>query len=615
MGATSYLVSANRYVRQAQTDVKYAINASAAAVADATSRLKSAVTTWVLSSLDNGSSPNHTGTLTATSEQYDAYAFCGDHDAVTGDHVAFVGAVAYRVKLPAAAFAGGVNIQSVAVTVNGDPYLVAGARVSVVNNSSETPESNWATHFAGTANSGAIAERTTATANGVTKWYPAAEAATLVISAGGTQAYEYVWIYLMLEDYNTTSRIPWVEGGAALSPSITVTFADAIAGFTAGDNIGGSVVPAPPTPATWGDVVCSTDNTLIDETGTRSSAFGYSSAKYMSSTVATADRFNVMIANFTPATLVQASGSAYFPGIAAGISFDHSTSPPAGYTGNNSAVVASVFPVTAHIPAGMPINSLVISRPPAMDTNGGACSLVYSAYWAAGSIADEEIQNVPADDHDFWMGRMQSPIIGSKQGQLLGRVVVASRPAGTLAIPVTWTPTYPDVFGTIYIIVMPVDVTSFVVISSITGYVSIGGLIGTTSKNIMAYGLKTGVSPNFTYTHKAAINVGTGTNIGDGVWRPTVTLSVKTPPIANSQSVTTVKNTPVAITLTGSDPGGYSLTYTKANPSHGTLSGTAPNLTFTPTTNYVGADSFTFTVNNGSIDSAAATISITVTAT
>jgi hypothetical protein len=490
-------------------------------VADAAARLKAAAATWVLSALDNGGAPNHTGTLTVASEQYDAYAFCGDHDATTGEHKAFMGAVVYRVKLPAAAFASGVNIQSVAVTVNGDPYLVGGARVAVVNNSTTTPEPNWATHFAGTVNSGAIAKRTTATVGGVTKWHPAAEAATLVISAGGTQAYEYVWIYLMLEDYNTTSRIPWVEGGAALSPSITVTFADAIAGFTAGDNIGGSVT----TPATWDDVVCSTDNTLINETETRSSAFGYYSAKYMTPSHATPDKFNVMIANFTPATLIQASGSNYFPGIAAGISFDHSTYIPP-YIGNNAAVVASVFPVTAHITAGMPVKSLVISRPPEMDVSGSsACSLVYSAYWVAGVINDEAIQNVPADDHDFWMGKTQSPTIAGKTGQLLGRVVVASRPAGTLAIPVDWTPTDADVFGTIYIIVMPVDVTSFVLaIGGLSGHACIGGL-----KNIEAYGLKTGVDPNFTYTHKAWINVGTGALTGVGVWLPTVTLSADEP--------------------------------------------------------------------------------------
>jgi uncharacterized repeat protein (TIGR01451 family) len=49
-------------------------------------------------------------------------------------------------------------------------------------------------------------------------------------------------------------------------------------------------------------------------------------------------------------------------------------------------------------------------------------------------------------------------------------------------------------------------------------------------------------------------------------------------------------------------------------PTNGTLSGSAPNLTYTPATNYNGADNFTFTVDDGSLTSAVATVSITVTA-
>jgi len=51
-----------------------------------------------------------------------------------------------------------------------------------------------------------------------------------------------------------------------------------------------------------------------------------------------------------------------------------------------------------------------------------------------------------------------------------------------------------------------------------------------------------------------------------------------------------------------------------SQPLHGTLSGTAPALTYTPATNYYGPDSFTFKVNDGTSDSNIATITITVTA-
>jgi VCBS repeat-containing protein len=92
----------------------------------------------------------------------------------------------------------------------------------------------------------------------------------------------------------------------------------------------------------------------------------------------------------------------------------------------------------------------------------------------------------------------------------------------------------------------------------------------------------------------------------------TVTASNQAP-VANNQSVSTPQNTSKAITLTASDANGDPLTYTVVtNPAHGTLTGTAPNLTYTPTTGYTGADSFTFKANDGKVDSNTATVSITV---
>ena len=91
--------------------------------------------------------------------------------------------------------------------------------------------------------------------------------------------------------------------------------------------------------------------------------------------------------------------------------------------------------------------------------------------------------------------------------------------------------------------------------------------------------------------------------------------AVNHPPVADAQAVTTNEDTAKAITLTGSDPDGNPLTYSVVTqPAHGSLSGTAPNLTYTPAANYNGADSFTFKVNDGQADSAAATVSITVSA-
>ena len=85
-------------------------------------------------------------------------------------------------------------------------------------------------------------------------------------------------------------------------------------------------------------------------------------------------------------------------------------------------------------------------------------------------------------------------------------------------------------------------------------------------------------------------------------------------PTASDVAVTTAEDTAAAVTLTGSDPDGDELTYAVvSSPAHGTLSGTAPNLTYTPAADYSGTDSFTYTVSDGAFTSSPATVSITVT--
>ncbi len=121
-----------------------------------------------------------------------------------------------------------------------------------------------------------------------------------------------------------------------------------------------------------------------------------------------------------------------------------------------------------------------------------------------------------------------------------------------------------------------------------------------------------------TYTDDAEGTASGFTVVGTGSAAPvTVTPSqVNHPPTAAPQSVTTPENTPAAITLTGSDPDGDPLTFAVAtNPTHGTLSGSGANLTYTPASDYSGPDSFTFTANDGQATSAPATVSIDVTPT
>jgi hypothetical protein len=84
-------------------------------------------------------------------------------------------------------------------------------------------------------------------------------------------------------------------------------------------------------------------------------------------------------------------------------------------------------------------------------------------------------------------------------------------------------------------------------------------------------------------------------------------------PIAIAQSIETSIDTPVEITLTGFDYAGSNLTYSvETFPSNGTLIGATNVWVYTPTNGYFGADSFTFTVYNGTTNSIPATVSITV---
>ena len=82
------------------------------------------------------------------------------------------------------------------------------------------------------------------------------------------------------------------------------------------------------------------------------------------------------------------------------------------------------------------------------------------------------------------------------------------------------------------------------------------------------------------------------------------------PPVAMAQVVATPFDTAVAITLAATNaPTSYTVT---TGPLHGSVSGAAPTLTYTPDTTYRGTDNIGFTATNGGGTSLPATIVITV---
>src|SRR5688572_9964519 len=87
-------------------------------------------------------------------------------------------------------------------------------------------------------------------------------------------------------------------------------------------------------------------------------------------------------------------------------------------------------------------------------------------------------------------------------------------------------------------------------------------------------------------------------------------------PTATSFSVVAAANRSAGIVLRGSDADGDPLTYRITSlPSHGTLirqSLQPQNLTYIPAANYLGLDSFTYTVSDGVFTSLRARVTIAV---
>jgi len=92
-----------------------------------------------------------------------------------------------------------------------------------------------------------------------------------------------------------------------------------------------------------------------------------------------------------------------------------------------------------------------------------------------------------------------------------------------------------------------------------------------------------------------------------------LTQTMQIPPVANPQTVNVAQDRPTAVVLTGSDSASLPLTFSvQTPPANGSLSGTAPNLVYTPTAGFFGNDAFTFVVNNGQLSSTPATVSLIV---
>ncbi len=134
-------------------------------------------------------------------------------------------------------------------------------------------------------------------------------------------------------------------------------------------------------------------------------------------------------------------------------------------------------------------------------------------------------------------------------------------------------------------------------------------------------GKVTGNTPNLTYTPNSNF---TGEDsftfvVSDGYAESStavVNITVfesNDAPSADPKAVTTEEDKAVDIVLTGSDPDEDTLTFSIVKqPQNGILSGTPPNVTYTPNADFGGTDSFTYVANDGISNSPEETVTISV---
>lgn len=134
-----------------------------------------------------------------------------------------------------------------------------------------------------------------------------------------------------------------------------------------------------------------------------------------------------------------------------------------------------------------------------------------------------------------------------------------------------------------------------------------------------AHGTLNGTAPNLTYTptgnYKGTDSFTyTVTDANGSAITGTINITIVTDLLATNQNIV-AQNTPGGTPVTlGSTGGWLPITYTiQTNPTHGTLSGSAPNLTYTPNALFTGADSFTFKATDEGGFTSIGTVNLTIT--
>lgn len=524
----------------------------------------------------------------------------------------YVAAPAVTAVAPNSGGAGGGN----SVTVTGTGFTNATA-VNFGATSASSYTVNSATQITATAPAGSGTVNVTVTSPGGT-------------SATGTgNQYRYVAA-------PTISAISPAGGSSGGGTPVTITGTDFVNGNTYSVSFGATTVPATyasattltaTTPAGTGTATVGVTDTTTGQASTGSVNYTFAAptvtALSVTSGPANAPRtVTITGTNFTPTATVSIGGTA-----ATGVSYTSATqlsaTLPAKAAGTYDVQVTTGSVTSATGPASqysyIAAPTVTSATPNSGSTTGGtSVTITGTALTGASAVTfggNAATSFTVAGD---------TQITATTPAGSAGAVVVAvTTPGGTATLA----------GGYSYVVLNPPAVTtqpvsqtvavgataSFTASASGSPSPSVQWQVssdsGASFTNIAGATAATYTSPATTAGDNGRQYRAVFTNSQGSATSSAATLTVVQAPTANARSVTATFNTATAVTLTGSDPNtpARTLAYNvNTAPAHGTLSGTAPNLTYTPAANYIGTDSFTFTVSNGLATSSAATVTITV---
>lgn len=212
-----------RFIRQVRTD-QAALVATQSTLDKAIEDLK--VAPWRQTAADiTTTMPASNPAQTSSSDTYDAYKFSGDCAANSGVQAAFVGMVAYRWKIPAAAL-GNTPATKITATAQlyANKFLSAGLRVTSFV-SAEADPANLGTWEFLRGDAGGTTLVSALFKNDYAGTKLSSNSTGTVTLLTDVEAAQYLWVIVQLEDWSEIKFEYWIEGAGFLNATtMSATF-------------------------------------------------------------------------------------------------------------------------------------------------------------------------------------------------------------------------------------------------------------------------------------------------------------------------------------------------------------------------------------------------------